>query len=657
MNYPDSWGAYGGIYRRCTPPAQRMRLQLDPITCAYVVILMNVLVGMRDFKWLTTACSILTDHDAFLEKIKPSKEAKTRTHTTCAKYWLPTLEQLARSGVLDELAANAPRRAYGRFFIVEKPGLGDLGRGIFDLSIFSRLCARPYPVNLPHLPQILWMIGSWRHKNGFAWAGDYRHWFLQNGFPDPRTRAFFCLECDNKYFQARVTVMGWSWSCFTNQCVTWGIVLGEFPAKLRQYVDWEALKGDTPPAFVPLRDHHGNVIGVILCVYDNIYVFGEDEWLVEKIRKHVIQRSAFCKAVFKCCYCEKCGTHRPKEDVCGECKKNGYVGALGPDPTGKSVDLLGGIMAFNGTRWTWTHRDTSGWTTEVPKVAPRREVAHFVGVLVWDACVSLETMQRIEPAMTILRRITKGVSCRQQWKETVTLTDEEVITLKSLTQQVLDRGEMGVVDTICPLRSAIAGCAIPNVQKVVYVATDASNPKVAWAEITRLTCDNVEHFLRGKNFDWGLAVGPHIFYKELQAASWGIQEMCWRYSGVTIVIATDNSAVFFLLRRGFSGQLLAIPHMEMIRDHLLASGNSILPILIPGVQNFSDSPTRDMPLDVDRLRATWDHMQAAVSGGSRKVASWSLKRPRDFLERCAIEEAPEEILAEHDAFEGREDED
>ena len=116
-----------------------MRLQLDPITCAYVVILMNVLVGMRDFKWLTTACSILTDHDAFLEHVKPSKEAKTRTHTTCAKYWLPTLEQLARSGVLDELAANAPRRAYGRFFIVEKPGLGDLGRGIFDLFIFSRL--------------------------------------------------------------------------------------------------------------------------------------------------------------------------------------------------------------------------------------------------------------------------------------------------------------------------------------------------------------------------------------------------------------------------------------------------------------------------------------------------------------------------------------
>ena len=361
-----------------------------------------------------------------------------------------------------------------------------------------------------------------------------------------------------------------------------------------------------------LRNPDGGVVGVIICVYDNIYVFGEEEWLVERIRKHVIMRTSFCSAVFKCCYCERCKVNRPKAEICNECVEKGWDGALSPDPTGKSADFLGVIMRFNGTRWVWTHRDTEGWSADVPTVAPRRDIAHFVGVLVWDACVSLNTMQRIDPAMSVLRRITRGVFCRRQWKEEVTLTQEEVETLTRLTQEVLKRGEMGVVDTVCPLRSAIAGCEIPNIRKVVFVATDASNPKVAWVEISALTCEDVALFVRGLNFDWGLAVGPHIFYKELQAASWGIQEMCAKYTGVTIVIATDNSAVFFLLRRGFSGAVLASPHMEMIKEHLLASGNTLLPLLIPGVQNVSDSPTRDMALDADRLRATWHHMQQAI---------------------------------------------
>ena len=97
--------------------------------------------------------------------------------------------------------------------------------------------------------------------------------------------------------------------------------------------------------------------------------------------------------------------------------------------------------------------------------------------------------------------------------------------------------------------------------------------------------------------------------------------------------------------------------MDMIKEHLLETGNTILPLLIPGVQNVSDSPTRDMELCPDRLKATWAHMVAAASGGSRNVAGWSAKRPRDFAERVLVEEAPEEILLEQEAFESRNDDD
>ena len=165
---------------------------------------------------------------------------------------------------------------------------------------------------------------------------------------------------------------------------------------------------------------------------------------------------------------------------------------------------------------------------------------------------------------------------------------------------------------------------------ILLVAQPVAN--VCHCTCSELTPRGPTSACRGVNYDWGPAVGPHIFYKELQAAAWGIMEMCHRYTGCTIVIATDNAAVFFLLRRGFSGAILAIPHMDMIKEHLLVTGNTILPLLIPGVQNVSDSPTRDMELCPDRLKATWAHMVAAASGGSRNVAGWSAKRPRDFAE-------------------------
>ena len=106
----------------------------------------------------------------------------------------------------------------------------------------------------------------------------------------------------------------------------------------------------------------------------------------------------------------------------------------------------------------------------------------------WDSTVNLETMQRIDPAMDVLRRITKGVVLRKQWREIVSLTCEEVVTLTLLLQAVITRGIMGVSDATCSLRSAIANHTLTNFRKLVYVATDASNPLVAWLEITALTC-------------------------------------------------------------------------------------------------------------------------------------------------------------------------
>ena len=457
--------------------------------------------------------------------------------------------------------------------------------------------------------------------------------FLQNGFSDRRIRSFFIVQCADLILQATCAVMGFSWSSFCCNAVTHAIVFGEFPESLKQYIDWTLLRGDTTPAWVILRDPAtGQDIGAILCFYDNVYVISEHEWLVKKLRRHIIARSDFCRAMFKCTFCEECRKHvkskdilhKEKRDCCPTCKN-----ILSPNPIGQSADFLGVILRFEGNKWMWTHRDAPHWTSNIPLRAQRRDYAHFIGVMVWDSAVNLESLERIDPPMKVIRRITKGVNQSSQWSEHVSISAAEAQTLSTLMSQAINRGTMCVEDAI--LMS-------PTPHRYVFVATDASNDLVSWVQVDLNLPPDVSGYVRGVNYDWGPAVGYHIFIKELQSSSWGIQEMCARYKNVTIVIVTDNSTVYYVLRRGFSGVDVATPHLQMIAIHLRENGNNILPVLLSGALNIGDNPTRNNALEYDRLIATHHSMTAAVRGGSLKLSSWTLKRPRSIVERIRIEE-------------------
>ena len=159
------------------------------------------------------------------------------------------------------------------------------------------------------------------------------------------------------------------------------------------------------------------------------------------------------------------------------------------------------------------------------------------------------------------------------------------------------------------------------------------------------------------NFDFAVAVESHIFYSELQAAVWAIQEMCLHHSGVCIVVATDNAAVFHVLRRGSTGTAEGAPYMEVLKHSLHGTGNSILPVLIPGLQNVADAKTRGYDFDLERYQITWRHLVTAAQGGSRKLFDWGKKRPVHTEERMAYEEAPSEVLDELDAFDHRAEDD
>jgi len=690
MTGPDIWNLHGGSFRKFSPPSNRStNLALDPIDVAMMVIYAHVLVSMRKFYWLRIAIGIVRDFDTFIRYVHPDTEVKMASHQTIARKWLSHLKQLADWGVIEASPAT-PRMAYGKFFIIPKPGT-DGGRAIFDFSILAKHSARPFPVNTPHIAAALRKIGSWNHKQGYVWAADYRHWWFQCPISDPRIRSFFTLEvdvggCKTLVFQAKVCSMGASWSAYTGHCVTWGIALGELPPRLAKLIDWSLLEGDSPPAWVTLN-RNGEEIGILIAFYDNFFVFSCDQEVVEDFRRHVIRRAKLCNAKFKASYCERCHKSCPKADQiclgtpespaserglrhCGHCLEEisslsletqyAEIGKalLQPDPVGTSADFLGVIMSWDGARWTWTHRDVTQWKDDIPLSASRKEFAHFVGVILWDATVNLESLQRIDPAIDVIRRLTRGVTLRSQWKEIVCISKDESDILHRFMKVVINRGTMFFVSSPFSLRAF---------RPKVFVATDASQFLVAWMTIT--SASNASSYVKSVSYDVAVAVGPHIFYKELQAATWGFLEMALMYFGAHIFLATDNAAVYWVLMRMFSAIRLAAVQVEFICDVITLTDTLLSPILIPGIQNCSDCPSRGFDMDQDRIDATRRHLFAMSNGAARTSFSWHSKRHRSVEEREVLEEppdlemplmyfkddAPAEILLEKAAFDDLDD--
>ena len=633
MTGDDPWVHLGGEFLSWMAASEKLALPVDAIEYAGMLLLINVLYGMKEFNWLRRTVSILQSREAFYEHVKP-QNTTIMTSNMSVKDELRTLSKMERA-VLKH--ASKHRRAWGRFFIVPKYDGGlptGKGRTIFDLSVFSRLCARPFPVNLPHIPILLERIGSYRFKESWMWTSDWKNFFHLIPVGEHMSEFFTIKVGKDEAYQAIVLPQGWSWSPSLATALSYGIVLGNWPTHLRYLIDWETLKGDTSPAFIPLHDKDGTEIGLFTFYIDNFYLVTNSKNLTDEIRQHVIQRARFCQCAFKV---------KPTFPV------DTTTGELLPELSTQSGIFLGVRLWFvaRENRWVWTHANPETISVVVPTQHQRRKFASIVGFLNWDNMISLEGLGCIQSVFKIIRRLTKGVNEKKQWRERVEITNDEKLTLEAALNKARTRKICGVDDVE----------RAPT--EYVFVATDASKWKTAWVEVptqkvTPADLETLKTAFVGTLWDVAPADPSwHIFYKELEAVVWAVEVMALRYPGKVIVLATDNSAVFFLLLRGFTGVEAAIPMLDKIKIHLAENGCKILPVLIPGLQQIADCPTREAPFEWDRLEATWRHLHAVVNGGGRMMHEWGRKRPRTTEERTRVQEAPSEILNEADAFQSR----
>ena len=176
MTGDNPWVHLGGEFLNWMAASETLALPVEAIEYAGMLLLMNVLYSMKQFQWLHRAVDILKNRDAFNEHVKP-QGTHIMTSNKSVALELRKLSAMERA-VLKK--AGKRRIAWGRFFIVEKYDAGlptGKGRTIFDLSVFSRMCARPFPVNLPHIPILLQRIGSYRFEESYMWTSDWKNFF------------------------------------------------------------------------------------------------------------------------------------------------------------------------------------------------------------------------------------------------------------------------------------------------------------------------------------------------------------------------------------------------------------------------------------------------------------------------------------------------
>jgi len=627
MTRPDVWLPYGGLPRR---PAEQRRphIKIDPLSFLGTIVIANVLLlgGITGkLPWLICACEILTKKQTFEEKVQPHHTWKI---TTSMK-WYDAATQVGPTdaggcGLLQR--ARRAQYAWGRLSIIEKSN--GLGRVIIDLSAFSKACARPTLINLPFIPELFHRIGCLRGTEGYMWSADLKNFFYQIPIKD-FLASYFTVSFPGESFQYTTLPQGWSWAPVLAVSIAYGIMLGEWPEKLSALIDFSNIKGDTPPSFIPLTKG-GVEIGLIVIWIDNIFVIATNKDIVESIRSHFMRRAKFCGAHFKI-----------PTDKNGNALFIDHEGNAEPERVETSAVFLGAAFRWETDRFVWSHHSLDPYNKEVPLKAPRRDFSSIVGSLMWDATIAMEGTSCLQEDLDVIRRITKGVTQVRQWAEVVEITQSEHLTLTASLNRAMNRGDISVKDRF-------------KTRAFVFAASDASSIKVGYVILGRERPTSVPD---SANVFAAKAVGSHIFFKELQGAAWAITDLAIQNPGTTIVLAIDNSALFYVLRRGFTSTTEGRPTIQFISQLLKETGCELLPVLIPGLQNVSDAPSRDEPLDLARTQATWRALYAATYGGSRHLMNFGGKSPRDYLERRLAEEAPREVLDELDAFDFKETDD
>lgn len=584
--------------------------------------------------------------------------------------YISHLDKLIQYNVLLEVTdPHGILRYISKYFAIPKSD--GSARSIFNGKHLSDFFTAPPPVNIPDFGDVCRLMNQLftisRGRGFYSYTSDIRHWFHQIGVDDDVT-SFFGLCCGPKncprWFRWQCLPMGWSFSPRICQCLAWSLLL--FNESIAANDDGlrrarrELRNAEHPPRHVTLYNNRHEEIGFITLTYDNIGVFCTDHnifmALTNKIDANLksanVQLKEFeIRTPIDLFFTDP---ERPKKEPSTE----------EPDASreSKPVDrpvrsLPGGGIRYLGVEYGFM-RDEHGrnarlvWRHEFSRVEKwvpfltkdrscfsAREAAKLLGIILWNCTIRQEPLCAQPIIMEALSTLAKAVDGRRHlWDQPYHIPENHQVAMQQCIERIRSNEWISTNK--------------PKTGDVKYLFSDASSTGFGYVLVNLLAKTHIEEN-RGC-FPASLA-DQHIFLKELAAAVWSIvwlmEKHKWRHTKICIV--TDNAAVYYALRAMHSGNAIARQWLQQLHEKLQLQSNEIQVFQVRSENNPADEPSRNKPLDTDRLRRGCEALCAATQGKlysdqlpSHPEPDRELRHPVDDMENVTLLEAFEQVNAQ-----------
>ena len=584
-------------------------LKVDPVPreCVAGAKIPFLKGATAEFVWLTITLAVLLRPES-------SSFLWTETDHTVRKlptddWWYDQTEDMVNVHGMTRECTAAERHAarhFAKFFLVPKKD--KWGRAIFNCRQANRACRTPPSVNLPRVESLLQKIHEVTAGKGlFAFEMDYRCWFYQIPIIGELARHFI-IACREKFYMATGCPMGWSWSPFLAQSVTWGMLLKDIPSHLGARIPASM---ESPPAWVEIFEK-GECVGIVTAWYDNVLVVSSSE----KMRDH------WADWIMGKNWKSSKADQEGNETVGGRSKH--YNVRVKVAEKTQTPNFLGLDFVYNSIKGVveWKHTKDAGKDVEIlVEGATRRQMASTIGFIMWDNMVRLQDTNKVGWALGILSAKTVGVKTRTQWDASANLdvdTCQRLNEAKNKTTATDTDNVWMRVNTDKKRKSRIV------------VASDASSTLLAWMVMGRtLDLCSPPAIVAAR------VIGhKNIFLKELEAATLAVEGIAGTGFCGEIVLLCDNAAAVLAIRKGYSSVPGANELLERIWKAVSTSGEALTVLRVPGKDNVADSPTRGAALEKRRLDASWEIVRAHDAGegapGVTRTAS-GCARLGDFI--------------------------
>jgi hypothetical protein len=529
-------------------------LPLDPILCAgkMRIELVQACAERLGLPFAQKAISLITSYEAFNEIRKTNCPLPTRVLTS--KKWCPQILELEMWKVVRRVSM-AEARGYATYFSVPKSD--ELARAIFNGRTLSLAFVSPPPVNLPRLDDIFHGLAD---KTFFVEA-DFRHFFHQIRMARLISLSM-CIGLGRKTFCWRTLPMGWSFSPYIAQSISWVIILRALEKSgLVQEINIENLT--SCPRFLSSCSFFTTVY------YDNLLAGFTS---AEKRDDFFHALKGICREWRIAFSGDGPRRYSAKDMGCNsEAKKHlHYLG----------IEFAFGKRARDGqNQLCWRHdlEKIERWkkarlTLNEPSSA--RAVAQVLGCVIWDAMVRLIPLCDIEAELDVFRTVSRNATTHG-WDFPMTWPNDSLQLINNRLDEITSNGWSSHL----PMTNCLEIIAASD-------ASDVGLGGVCWnaeqLDTSFTICEPIPAKL----------VGSHIYLREMYAALLTISKILKFRRNVHITLAIDNTAVMHALRNMYSRNRAGNEMIRRIHEILTLSNSRLTTIPIISIDNPADGPSR-----------------------------------------------------------------